>query len=79
MSLLKMIGIGTASRLLGVSVGTLRRMEENGALQSYGISVYYTPTGQRRYREVELLAAMHRNAKLAVPQDDSEEEAETAT
>jgi len=62
-----MLRIGAASKLLGVSVSTLRRMEETGALQQYGVSVYYTPTKRRRYSENEILAAMKSNAKISVP------------
>ncbi len=61
----RMLRIGDASRLLGVSVSTLRRMEDTGSLMQYGITVYYTPTKRRRYKEREILTALAKNAKLA--------------
>lgn len=66
----RMLRIGDASRLLGVSVSTLRRMEETGSLMKFGITVYYTPTRRRRYKENEIIAALEKNAKLAeVPEE----------
>lgn len=41
--------ISEASKLLGVSASTLRRMEKNGVVEGYGLKVIYTPGGQRRY------------------------------
>ena len=56
------VPIGRASRLLGVSVSTLRRLEKNGKLAAYGVKVYYTPTRRRRYRRSEILTAMEASA-----------------
>ena len=56
------LSIGDASRLLGVSVSTLRRLEKNGKLAAYGVKVYYTPTHRRRYRRSEILAALEASA-----------------
>jgi maleamate amidohydrolase len=39
---------------LGVSATTLRRLEKNGEIKGYGIRVYYTPGGQRRYATAEI-------------------------
>lgn len=41
--------ITEASKRLGVSARTLRRLEKNGQVEGYGLNVYYTPGGQRRY------------------------------
>lgn len=41
--------IAEASKKLGISPGTLRRLEKNGQVEGYGLNVYYTPGGQRRY------------------------------
>lgn len=40
--------------MLGVSASTLRRLEENRVVQGYGLTVHYTPGGQRRYRLDEI-------------------------
>jgi len=55
--------IGEAARLMGVSISTLRRLEENGKLAEYGVKVYYTPTKRRRYRKREILDALERSAR----------------
>lgn len=55
--------IGAAARLLGVSISTLRRLEKNGRLSSYGVKVYYTPTRRRRYKQSEILEALERSAE----------------
>ena len=57
------LGIGTASKLLGVSVSTMRRLEKSGKLAEYGVKVYYTPTRRRRYKKSELIAAMEASAR----------------
>lgn len=57
------LSIGDASRLLGVSVSTLRRLEKSGKLAAYGVKVYYTPTGRRRYRRSEILTALEASAR----------------
>jgi maleamate amidohydrolase len=44
-----LLNISAASRLIGVSPSTLRRLEKNGQLEEYGLKVIYTPGGQRRY------------------------------
>ncbi|MBA2565087.1 MAG: helix-turn-helix domain-containing protein [Gemmatimonadetes bacterium] len=54
--------MGDASRLLGVSVSTLRRLEKNGKLVAYGVRVYYTPTRRRRYKRSEIVAAVEASA-----------------
>ncbi|PLS16850.1 hypothetical protein CVD28_17070 [Bacillus sp. M6-12] len=43
-----------ASKLLGISPTTIRRLEENGQVKGYGIRVHYTPGGQRRYSVAEI-------------------------
>ena len=43
------IGLGEASRLLGVAPGTLRRWSDNGR-----VSAFTTPGGHRRYRRTAL-------------------------
>lgn len=43
----------TAS-LLGLSPSTLRRLEKDNRVEGYGLNVYYTPGGQRRYLYNEL-------------------------
>ncbi|TAL79423.1 MAG: isochorismatase family protein, partial [Burkholderiaceae bacterium] len=40
--------------MLGVSSATLRRLECDNKVKGYGIHVYYTPGGQRRYRTDEI-------------------------
>ena len=57
------LSIGDASRLLGVSVSTLRRLEKSGKLAAYGVKVYYTPTGRRRYKKSEIIQAMEASAR----------------
>jgi hypothetical protein len=54
--------IGDAGRLLGVSPTTLRRLERSGKLADYGVRVYYTPAGRRRYRRSEILSALEASA-----------------
>lgn len=56
------LSIGDAGRLLGVSPTTLRRLEKSGKLAAYGVKVYYTPTGRRRYRRSEILSALEASA-----------------
>ena len=55
--------IGSAARLLGVSISTLRRLEKNGRLSEYGVRVYYTPTKRRRYKQAEIIEALERSAR----------------
>jgi maleamate amidohydrolase len=45
----KLLNISEASKLLGISPSTLRRIEKDGVVGSYGLKVIYTPGGQRRY------------------------------
>lgn len=45
----KLATISEVSKLLGLSPSTLRRMEVEGELTRYGLTVIYTPGGQRRY------------------------------
>lgn len=49
----ELVAIGVAARLLGVSVGTVRRWEAAGAVESIR-----TPGGQRRFRVGDLRALM---------------------
>lgn len=58
-----LLRIGEAARLMGVSISTLRRLEENGRLAEYGVKVYYTPTKRRRYRRSEILEALERSVR----------------
>jgi maleamate amidohydrolase len=48
------VSIAEAASLLGVSPATLRRLESNEEVKGYGIRVYYTPGGQRRYLRAEI-------------------------
>ncbi len=48
------VPINEAARLLGVSATTLRRLEHDGQVKGYGLRVYYTPGGQRRYLTEEI-------------------------
>ncbi len=48
------MSIGKAAKMLGVSIGTLRKWEENGLL-----TPERTPTGHRRYRVAGLQKLMH--------------------
>ncbi len=50
----KYVSIGKAAKMLGVSIGALRKWEENGLL-----TPERTPTGHRRYRVAELQKIMH--------------------
>ncbi len=50
----KYVSIGKAAKMLGVSIGTLRKWEENGLL-----TPERTPTGHRRYRVAGLEKLMH--------------------
>nr|WP_081599710.1 isochorismatase family protein [Halalkalibacterium ligniniphilum] len=43
-----------AASLLGISTATLRRLEKDEEVKGYGIRVYYTPGGQRRYLKSEI-------------------------
>ncbi|WAH44717.1 isochorismatase family protein [Alicyclobacillus fastidiosus] len=43
-----------AAKLLGISTTTLRRLEKNRVVKGYGVQVYYTPGGQRRYSTEEI-------------------------
>ncbi|OLN23064.1 hypothetical protein BTO30_06430 [Domibacillus antri] len=43
-----------AANLLGISTATLRRLEKDEEVKGYGIRVYYTPGGQRRYLKAEI-------------------------
>lgn len=45
----ELVPIGTAARLLGVTVGTIRRWDEAGH-----ITAVRTPGGQRRFRRSEI-------------------------
>jgi maleamate amidohydrolase len=45
----KLLNISDASKLLGISASTLRRLEKDGIVDGYGLKVIYTPGGQRRY------------------------------
>jgi DNA-binding transcriptional MerR regulator len=65
-----MIGIRRAAELFGVTTATLRDWEGAGRLAEYGITVYRTPAGYRRFDEDEILEALRRHAvgaKGAVP------------
>jgi maleamate amidohydrolase len=48
------VPIREAAKLLGVSSTTLRRLEKDGEVKGFGIQVYYTPGGQRRYSTAEI-------------------------
>ena len=50
----KYVSIGKAAKMLGVSIGALRKWEENGLL-----TPERTPTGHRRYRVAGLQKLMH--------------------
>lgn len=54
------LSITEASKMLGLSPSTLRRLENNNKLEGYGLNVYYTPGGQRRYHYDELKNAYHK-------------------
>jgi maleamate amidohydrolase len=49
-----LIAIHEAAKLLGISATTLRRLEKGDEVKGYGIRVYYTPGGQRRYSTEEI-------------------------
>ncbi|MFN2433626.1 MAG: helix-turn-helix domain-containing protein [Gemmatimonadota bacterium] len=57
-----LLSIGEASRLLGVSPSTLRRLEKDGRLAAYGVRVYHTPSRRRRYKRSEVVAALEASA-----------------
>jgi maleamate amidohydrolase len=46
--------ITEAAKMLGISTSTLRRLEKDGKVEGYGLNVYHTPGGQRRYSYNEL-------------------------
>ncbi|MBP1157503.1 MULTISPECIES: isochorismatase family protein [unclassified Paenibacillus] len=46
---MKLLNISDAAKLLGISASTLRRIEQDGVVEGYGLKVIYTPGGQRRY------------------------------
>ena len=50
----KLLTVSDAAKLLGISASTLRRLEENGEVKTYGLKVVYTPGGQRRYLADEI-------------------------
>lgn len=49
-----LVPINNAARLLGISPTTLRRIEKDNEVKGYGLRVYYTPGGQRRYSTSEI-------------------------
>ncbi|WP_229724946.1 isochorismatase family protein [Paenibacillus abyssi] len=49
-----LVAINEAAKLLGISPTTLRRLEKDDVVKGYGIKVYYTPGGQRRYSTAEI-------------------------
>ncbi|GGA26126.1 isochorismatase family protein [Paenibacillus physcomitrellae] len=49
-----LVAIQEAAKLLGVSPTSLRRLEKDDIVKGYGIRVYYTPGGQRRYSTEEI-------------------------
>lgn len=49
----ELVGVGTAARILGVSISTVRRWEADGH-----IVALRTPGGQRRFRVSELRALL---------------------
>ncbi len=49
-----LVSINEAAKLLGISPTTLRRLEADDTVKGYGIRVYYTPGGQRRYSIEEI-------------------------
>ncbi|MEC5318063.1 isochorismatase family protein [Brenneria populi subsp. brevivirga] len=50
----KLLTVSDAAKMLGISASTLRRLEENGEVKTYGLKVVYTPGGQRRYLADEI-------------------------
>ncbi|MEA9389195.1 isochorismatase family protein [Acerihabitans sp. TG2] len=50
----KLLTVSDAARMLGISASTLRRLEENGEVKTFGLKVVYTPGGQRRYLADEI-------------------------
>lgn len=54
------IGISEASRLLGLSVATLRRYDESGRLRASR-----SPSGQRRYKRRDIRAAISHTTDAA--------------
>ncbi len=50
----KLLTVSDAAKMLGISASTLRRLEKNGEVQTYGLKVVYTPGGQRRYLADEI-------------------------
>jgi excisionase family DNA binding protein len=50
----QLLAVGEAAKLLGVSVSTLQRWDNEGILRALR-----TPTKQRRYRRADLLAQIH--------------------
>lgn len=50
----KLLTVSDAARMMGISASTLRRLEENGEVKTYGLKVVYTPGGQRRYLADEI-------------------------
>ncbi|GEN33570.1 MerR family DNA-binding transcriptional regulator [Aneurinibacillus danicus] len=57
----KLLNISDASKLLGISPSTLRRLEKDGIVEGYGLKVIYTHGGQRRYMldEIQQLYMQH--------------------
>lgn len=49
--------IGEAARMLGVTVGTVRRWDKDGRISSFR-----TPTGHRRFRRDDVLALLTEKA-----------------
>jgi DNA-binding transcriptional MerR regulator len=58
----RMVGIRRAAELFGVTTATLRDWEGAGRLAEYGITVYRTPAGYRRFDEEEIVEALRRHA-----------------
>ncbi|MCW2481126.1 isochorismatase family protein [Candidatus Symbiopectobacterium sp. NZEC135] len=50
----KLLTVSDAAKMLGISASTLRRLEDNGEVKTYGLKVVYTPGGQRRYLADEI-------------------------
>lgn len=54
------MSVGEAAALIGYSVRTLQRWDSAGILIAHR-----SPSGQRRYRRADVLAAIHKNNEVA--------------
>lgn len=56
----KLLTVSDAAKLLGISASTLRRLEENGEVKTYGLKVVYTPGANAVTLQTKFSGSSHR-------------------